>query len=385
MTETTRNHGSPVALSRRRLLRAGAAAGTAGAVAGVAAACGQAGTGSGQAATGTGQTPEPAAFRMPAEGEPHQRTVLAWPASERTWADLLPGVRADIAGVARAVAAHEPVTMLARPEQRAQAAEACGGGVEVLPMPVDDLWTRDTAPTYVIRAGQLVGVDLNFNGWGNKAPHPADGPLAGRLLEHQGLPRHRAALVAEGGALETDGAGTLLVTESSVVNDNRNPGASREQLERELKRLLGVNRVIWLAGVKGLDITDAHVDGLARFTDPGTVLLTAPVDPAARPMCEQARAVLTGANLRIVELPAPDPDTLGTPRGADFFGSYINYYVCNGAVIAPEFGDPPADDRAKGVLRELYPGRAVLGCPINSLAEGGGGIHCATQQIPRTP
>lgn len=293
-------------------------------------------------------------------------------------------MRNDIAGLVRAIAQFEPVVLLARPEEADDARRACGGSAEVLPLPVDDLWLRDTGPIFVRTESGLAGVDVRFNGWGDKQRHSDDGDVARRLLEHYGIPRIRAPLVTEGGALEVDGGGTLMATESSIVNDNRNPGLSRERLQQRLKDLLGVRKVIWFPGERGADITDSHVDGLARFTSPATVLVDKP-DSRNPEQYHQVRAILdeaedaAGRTPEVVDLPRPDP--IGR-RGDDFFASYINYYVANGAVIAPVFGDRAADDRAAGVLREMYPGREVVGVDINHVAEGGGGIHCATQQQP---
>ncbi len=355
-----------------------------------------AGPGTGAASTGTpattqvpaGETRVPAGETlMPAEETPHERTFMGWPSRYAPWGRDLPSVRSDIAGLARTIARFEPVVLLARPDEADDARRACGGAVEVLPVPVDDLWLRDTGPTFVRTESGLAGVDTRFNGWGGKQRHPADGEVARRLLQHYGIPRIPAPLVTEGGALEVDGDGTLLATESSIVNDNRNPGRSRAELESGLKAAFGARKVIWLPGVRGADITDSHVDGLVRCTSPATMLLDRP-GPEDSEQYHQARAVLTsttdaaGRKPEIVDLPRPDPGAIGR-HGKDFFGSYINYYVAGGAVIAPIFGDRAADDRAAGILRELYPGREVVGVRIEHIAEGGGGIHCATQQQPR--
>ncbi|MGW2628565.1 agmatine deiminase family protein [Streptomyces chattanoogensis] len=331
---------------------------------------------------------------MPAETAPHARTYLAWPPLGSVWGADTPAVQQDVARLARTIAGYEPVTLLAAPEEERRARRACGAGaangsgVEILPVPVDDLWVRDSGPVFVTGPGGVAGVDLGFNGWGGKQDHHRDGHVARRLLGHAGRPRVTAGIVGEGGALEADGEGTLLATESSLVNPNRNPGRSRDGIEDALRQALGVRTVIWLEGVRGEDITDCHIDALARFAEPGTVVLSRP-EPAAPPVWqrvyEQARAALeeatdaAGRRLRIVEL--PEASEAGH-RGPDFLGSYVNYYVTNGAVILPRFGDRTADDRAAGTLRELYPGREVRQVAVDTIAEGGGGIHCATQQEP---
>ncbi|MEC4015448.1 agmatine deiminase family protein [Streptomyces sp. H27-D2] len=332
--------------------------------------------------------------RFGAEWESHTRTFMCWPALERVWGEDLPVVRDDIARVARAVAEYEPVVMLAKPAQQAAAQRACGSQVEVIPIAVDDLWARDTVPVFVEESGELLGVDLNFSGWGDKQEHRDDARIGRAVLSKYGIARTQAPLVAEGGSFETDGAGTLLVTESSVVNKNRNPGKSRDRIEAELKSGLGVKKVIWLAGVRGQDITDAHVDSLVRFTAPGVVLLDqalpgTPVDVWSR-AADQARSVFKdatdarGKRLEVIDLPQPDFDEI-TGRGDDFVATYANFYVANGAVFMPRFGDTRADDRAKGILREHFPEREIVPVKIDTIASGGGGIHCSTHDQPGKP
>ncbi|NUS56212.1 MAG: agmatine deiminase family protein [Streptomycetaceae bacterium] len=346
---------------------------------------------SGGASTGSPGSP---GRRMGAEWGRHERTFMAWPASTGIWGEDLPAVREDIAGLARAVAAYEPVVVLASANQQAAAQRACGSDTEVVAIPVDDLWARDTVPVFVEDGGTVTGVDLDFNGWGNKQRHDNDARVAQTVLAHYGIDRSQAPLVAEGGSFETDGRGTLLVTESSVVNDNRNPGKSRQQIEDELKRTLGVTRVVWFAGVRGEDITDAHVDCLVRCAASGAVLLDTPfpggpADSWTR-AGDEARTVLEretdaqGKPFQIVDLPQPDPDLI-TGRGDAFVSSYANFYVANGALFMPRFGDKRADDRARQILRDHFPGREIVPVPIDAVASGGGGIHCATHDQPAAP
>ncbi|WP_234440806.1 agmatine deiminase family protein [Streptomyces rimosus] len=336
---------------------------------------------------------------MPAEWEPHARMYLAWPPYGSLWGDQAPAAQRDIARLACTLAEYEPVTLLVGPEEEVRARRACGVAVEVVPIPVDDLWIRDTGPVVVTPSGAPAdaacrGVDFHFNGWGGKQRHPDDGRVARRLLAHEGITRIDAAITAEGGSFETDGEGTLLVAESSLVNANRNPGLTRGRIEAELERVLGVRRVVWVAGVRGEDITDCHIDSIARFVAPGVVLLSRPwqgngpdvwtrVYEQARGVLEQARDA-RGRRLEIVEVPEPDPYAIGE-RGPEFLASYLNYCVANGVVVLPRFGDRRADDRAAGILRELHPGREIRQVAIDAVGEGGGGIHCATQQLPRVP
>ncbi|MET8749656.1 agmatine deiminase family protein [Streptomyces sp. NPDC004667] len=379
--------------TRRTVLRA--LAGIGAAIAG-ASACGPA-AGGAQAGAAGDSSPSPAAGakrRLGAEWESHTRTFMSWPALSSVWHEDLPYVREDIARIARAVGQYEAVVMMARPEQVDAAQRACGKDVEVIPLAVDDLWARDIVPVFVEQGGKVTGVDFNFNGWGNKQEHKNDGAVGRNLLPKYGIPRVQAPLVAEGGSFEPDGEGTLLITESSIVNDNRNKGKSRDTIEAELKQTLGLEKVIWLAGVRGEDITDAHVDSLVRFTAPGVVLLdrahpSTPPDSWSR-SADQAKSVLSratdarGRRFEIIDLPQPDLDRI-TGRGDDFVSTYANFYIANDAVFMPEFGDRQADDRARGILREHFPKRDVVAIPIDTIASGGGGIHCSTHDQPGKP
>ncbi|MEU8530327.1 agmatine deiminase family protein, partial [Streptomyces sp. NPDC048629] len=185
-----------------------------------------------------------------------------------------------------------------------------------------------------------------------------------------------------------------LITESSIVNDNRNRGKSQTQIETELKETLGIQKVIWLKGVRGEDITDAHVDSLVRFTAPGVILLDRafpgmPADSWSR-SSDQAKAVLSqatdahGRSFEVIDLPQPDPDRI-PGYSDDFLSTYANFYIANDAVIMPKFGDKKADDRARGILQEHFPKRDIVPVSIDTIATGGGGIHCATHDQPGEP
>ncbi|KJY16392.1 MULTISPECIES: agmatine deiminase family protein [Streptomyces] len=346
--------------------------------------------------------PGAATLRMPEESERHLRTYMAWPALTAVWGDRLDAVRGDIADVAYEISRFEPVVMLARPGQAADARYRCGRGarhaIDVIEIANDDLWIRDFGPTFVVGPGAVAGVDTNFNGWGKTGtayaqPFANDAAAAGILLDEYGVGRIRAGFVGEGGSLETDGEGTLLATVSSLVNPNRNPGMSREQVEQAVKSALGIDKVIWVPGLAGQDITDCHIDCLARFSSPGRVILDRPGAGADRKWVavhEETKRVLEsatdarGRRLAVTELPGPDRDRI-RGRGADFLSSYTNYYTANGAVIAPQFGDGRADGLAYAILQAAYPDRQVVQLAIDNIAAGGGGIHCATQSHPAVP
>ncbi|KAA8889689.1 agmatine deiminase family protein [Nocardia colli] len=335
---------------------------------------------------------------MPAEWAPHERTIMGWPSAEGGWgpaqsgADGVVVVRKEIAELARTIARFEPVVLCAMPDQVADAQRMCGTSVEVVPIPVDDLWARDTSPNFVTGPQGVTGIDFNFNAWGNRRDVVHDNRLSRRILERFGVRRVQAPIIAEGGALEVDGDGTLIATESSIVNDNRNFGRSRDQLEGLLRELLGVRKVIWLAGLRGKDSTDGHIDLISRFIEPGVVVVSHSPDGAPSdlwtPVWEESRRVLASASdaagrkLRVIDLYQADARKLGD-HGPDLRTSYVNYYVCNGAVIVPAFGDEPADERALATLRDLHPGREAVAVNIRNFAEGGGGIHCATMQQPK--
>ncbi|MFD4241024.1 agmatine deiminase family protein [Streptomyces sp. NPDC058525] len=381
--------------SRRTALRAFAGVG---ALALGASACGPGSSGrAASPASSTSASPvarTDADRRLGAEWESHTRTFMSWPALESVWEQDLRYVREDIARVARAIAEYEYVVVMARPDQQAAAQRACGSQVEVIPLAVDDLWARDTVPVFVEESGKVVGVDFNFNGWGNKQEHKNDALVGRTLLQKYAVPRVQAPLVSEGGSFETDGEGTLLITESSIVNANRNPGKSRDQIEAELKTLLGVEKVIWLAGVRGEDITDAHVDSLVRFTAPGVILLDrafpgTPADSWSR-SSDQAKSVLSkatdarGRGFEVIDLPQPDPARI-TGYSDEFLSTYANFYIANDSVFMPQFGDKKGDDRARGILREHFPKRDIVPVRIDTIATGGGGIHCATHDQPGKP
>ncbi|MFC9893624.1 agmatine/peptidylarginine deiminase [Nocardia sp. NPDC127579] len=328
---------------------------------------------------------------MPEEGQPHARTWMAFGADARIWgAELVPEVRRNLAAIATAIARFEPVSMLVRPGELELAHGLVGGAnVELVPAEIDDLWMRDTGPVFVRGASGRAGVDFNFNGWGDKQEHRRDAAVARIVTERAGVERLRTDLVLEGGALEVDGEGTALITESCVLNNNRNPGWTKRDVEAELAYLLGIERVIWLPGIAGEDITDGHTDFYARFAGPGVVVAGLDNDPDSfdYDVTRRHLDILGGATdargrrLRVEVLEGPST-VRETFAADDFAAGYINFYVCDGAVIAPEFGDPVTDPATRATLGRLFPGREIVQLNIDGIAAGGGGIHCTTQQEP---
>jgi agmatine deiminase len=332
-----------------------------------------------------------AAWRMPDEAEPHKRTWMAFGAHSAVWgARLLPTVRANLAAIASTIAEFEPVTMLVRRSELALARRLCSDKVELVVAELDDLWMRDTGPVFVKGSGgRRAAIDFNFNGWGRKQAHAADAGVAAFTARRAGVVSLRAPLVLEGGGIEVDGQGTAIITESCVLNDNRNPGVSKAEVERRLMPLLGLQKIIWLPGIRGRDITDGHTDFYARFAEPGVVVAHLDNDPASydhrvtQRHLEILKAATDTRGRRLEVITIEGAQQVRPAFESDSFAAgYVNFYVMNGGVIAPQFGDRSADDRARRTLEELFPRREVVTLDIDGIAAGGGGIHCATQQEP---
>ncbi|WP_455362322.1 agmatine deiminase family protein [Streptomyces sp. SYSU K21746] len=384
MNDHAANRPSGQGLGRREFL---AAAGLTAAGAALAAAEGRAG-----AASRVRRTASAGTFRAPIEDVRHTRTWMAWPDSTSIWRGKLSGVQADIALIARTIAKYEPVIMCANSGSAARARSMCGSAVTVISsIPVDDCWMRDTGPVFRTNgAGRLDAVGLNFNGWGNKQTHARDELVAERIAFYVGVPFTYADLVGEGGAIEQDGAGTLMATRSSLINRNRNPGMSQAQIEAAMRDAYGASKVIWFDGVYGQDITDDHVDATSRFLAPGKALVQMPLasdnDAYATDARRQYQILSTsttasGAPIAATRLQGPDYYKIRSTN-RNFLASYANYYLCNGAVISAHFGDTQADAAARATLARLYPDRRIEQLNIDRLGTGGGGIHCVTQQQP---
>jgi agmatine deiminase len=320
-------------------------------------------------------------LRMPAEWAPHERTVMCWPARQSLWGERFAQAQADYAEVANAVAAFEPVLMAADPRFAAEARRLCGEDVEVVELPLDDSWARDCGPIFVTGAdGERAGVQFGFNSWGEKfLPYDEDARFATRVLELLGEPRRDAThFVLEGGSVTVDGEGTLITTEQCLFEEHRNPALAREEIEAELRSQLGAERVVWLGlGLVEDHDTDGHVDNICAFVEPGKVVLQTVTDEANpnHAPCQDNLRRLRDAGLEVVELPwlpYVEPDVV-VP--------YTNFYICNGGLIVPTRGDE-TDAEALALLESLYPGREAVAVGGETLALGGGGVHCITQQVP---
>lgn len=326
-------------------------------------------------------------FRMPAEWMPHARCWMAWPCYEPTFVDL-PAARAAYAEVARTVARFEPVTMLANPQHADDARRLCGESVEVVSLEIDDSWARDTGPTYLVNGrGKLAGVDWLFNNYGEiDLDYDNDKLIARRVLERSKARRFEAPIILEGGAVHTDGEGTLLTTENVVLNPNRNPGLTKKDAEEVFRAYLGVEKVIWLDKALDVDDTDGHVDNLACFVRPGVVVALTAADPSDshhEPLRENLRRLAThqdaaGRALEIIEIEQPGWREFDGERVCP---SYVNFYIANGGIVLPVFDDP-ADHAAIETLERVFPERQVATVPGIDIVRGGGCVHCITQQEP---
>ena len=328
-------------------------------------------------------------FYMPAEWGPHDRCWMAWPCRQELWSERLDAARTAYAEVAMAIAEFEPVTMIANPENVAEASLRCGSSVACLPLAHDDSWMRDTGPSFLIDGrGEMAGVDWRFNAWGGKYDsYEKDSAVAAAMLEHLELTRYEAPIVLEGGSIHVDGEGTLITTEQCLLNPNRNPELDKDEIERLLNAHFGVEKVIWLGQGLEEDETDGHVDNLACFARPGVVLALSAEDredgnyDALRDNLIRLRAArdAKGRELEVIEVPQPE-------RGAGDDGrrlakSYINFYLANGAVVMPSFEDGK-DKAAKEIVSGCFPDRKVRQVPALDIVHGGGGIHCITLQQP---
>jgi agmatine deiminase len=355
-------------------------------------------------------TPAEDGFRMPGEFEPHAGCWMAWPERPDNWRLGAKPAQEAYAGVAEAIAVSEPVTMAVSDAQFENCRAMLSPAVRVVEVSSDDAWIRDHGPTFVVDgSGRRRGVDWRFNAWGGTEgglyfPWDRDERVAAKVLEIEEADRYRAPIVLEGGAIHVDGEGTVLTTEECLLNPNRNPELSRDQIERVLLDYLGAEKVIWLGAGVFADETDGHVDNLACFARPGVVLLTwgedadDPQQAISRDARERLEAATDarGRSLEVILLPSPGPlqisaeeaegvdtgeGTVPRRAGDRMAASYVNFYLANSRLVFPLL-DPRHDDEAAAILRRTFPDREVVGLPAREILLGGGNIHCITQQVP---
>lgn len=337
-------------------------------------------------------------WSMPAEWAVHAATWMVWPHNQALWESgwgvTLAQVQEDFARVVNAIARFEPVKLVVDPAALESARALCGANVELIPLAVNDSWCRDSGPSFIAHPQQgLAGVSWRFNAWGGKSAHDLDESLARRVLNSLDLECFGTPLANEGGAIHVDGDGTLITTESVLLNPNRNPGFCKAEIEEIFSRLLGVKKTIWLPGDPDhvtSDMTDGHVDGICAFARPGVLLVDATRDSDsvyAEVVRENRRALqlardARGRSFEMLEL-FEASEAVDT-QAEVFCASYTNFYIVNGAIIMPAYGIA-ADREAAEVLALAFPGREVVPVRINHLAHGGGGVHCITQQQPAWP
>lgn len=342
----------------------------------------------------------PARPRWPAEWEPHAATWLCWPKNPDTWPELIDRVEASFARMVEALVGGERVRILvddAPAEEHVRGVLGAHGvdpdrGIDYFHVPSDDAWVRDHGPVYVFdeSTGERWVLDFGFNAWGGKyPPWTRDAAVARRVAGLTGARRREVASILEAGSIEGDGQGTVLTTESCLLNPNRTPGAparTRADVEALLADALGSDRVVWLGdGIAG-DDTDGHVDDITRFVSPSTIVTA--VEPDAhdvnheplRANLERLRVLRdrAGRPYEIVELPMPAPVA---HDGTRLPASYANFYIANRVVLMPTF-EQAADARAAAILAACLPGREVVGIPSRELVAGLGAVHCLTQQEP---
>lgn len=339
------------------------------------------------------------AHRLLPEWHPQDAVQLTWPGADSDWAPLLERIEATLEAMVAAIARYQSV-LIAVPDAAtrthlARRFDCLGvdpGRLRLILAPADDTWARDHGPIAVADGETPRLLDYVFTGWGGKYEATRDNALTRHLAEAGAFasPITASDLVLEGGAIETDGQGTLLTTESCLLNPNRNPGLDREAMEARLRRELGITRVLWLAhGHLEGDDTDGHVDTLARFCDPATIAYVRCDDPAdphypalnAMEAELQALRRADGAPYRLVALPWPAP-CLDPEDGHRLPATYANFLIINGAVLVPTYGDA-ADTRALDALAGAFPDRDIIPIDCRSVIRQHGSLHCLTMQLPR--
>lgn len=335
---------------------------------------------------------------MPPEWHAHRRCWMAWPSNDDQWPCGLERASIAFAAITRAIARFEPVVVLVNPDQidaaklhlglsSSPASTVSAPGIQLMPMALNDSWMRDIGPTFVFSDGQLAGVDWGFNGWG-KFPHELDALVAKNVLAATGIKRIESPIINEGGGIHVDGQGSVLLTESVQLNPNRNPGFSKADIEAELCRQLGVQQCIWLPRGVVDDDTDGHIDELACFVAPGKILALISDDP------EDANYDILKINLDILQR-AKDVNgqpfevvTIRQPPARYLDGtrlsmSYINFYIANGGIVMPSYGEAEYDAEAKETMQRCFPEYEIIQVNCLDIVVGGGNIHCITQQEPQ--
>jgi agmatine deiminase len=339
-------------------------------------------------------TPEQLGYRMPAEFEPHEATWLAWPHNPETWPGRLKFIPPVWIQMIKPLHVHEKVHLCVNDASMEEEVKATlkrhdiGRNVFIHQIPTNDAWARDHGPIFVKRDEKLTILDFFFNSWGQKyGPWDLDDVVPQRVAEYLKMPCLQPGIVLEGGSIDVNGRGTLLTTEQCLLNKNRNPHLSKKEIEQYLSDYLGVMNILWLGdGIVG-DDTDGHIDDIARFVNPATVVTVVEEDPADenyKPLQDNLKRLQSmkdqdGRPLKIVTIPMPGPVVYQDQR---LPASYANFYIANGVVLVPTYNHPN-DQRALEILKGLFPKRRIVGINAVELVWGLGAFHCVTQQQPK--
>jgi agmatine deiminase len=344
-------------------------------------------------------TPYSLGFSMPAEWTPHESVWMAYPADNQEWLGHLAAVRSEFVAFIAMLSGFETVHLIVRDEETESDARAKLEGVNVVfhRFAHNDVWLRDCAPIFVTKGHQVAATDWEFNGWGMKFDAELDNQIPDFVANYLGTRAFKTGIVMEGGSLEVNGAGVALTTRQCLHSKFRNPKLSEAEIEHALRDYLGIQKVLWLEnGLEG-DHTDGHIDTITRFIDENTIITSVcedQSDPNFMTMRENLERLKTFTNLagrpfKILELPLPKTrlEHVGEiARAQGLLGerlppTYANFYIANGAVIVPTYGDEN-DDRALKILEPLFEGRVVIGLSSKAIIVGGGSFHCVTQQQP---
>ncbi len=357
-------------------------------------------------------TPKKDGFRMPGEFEEQKQIWILWPERNDIWHHEAVHAQKVFAEVANAIARFEEITVGVSPAHYESAMALLDKKVKVVQIAHDDSWARDVGPTFVVNdAGQIRGIDWKFNSWGGLEegayyPWDQDDKVASKMIEIEGFDRYRTEdYILEGGSIHVDGEGTLLTTKECLLNKNRNPHLSQAQIEAYLADYLNIEKIIWLDNGLFGDETDGHIDNICCIARPGEVILSWTDDPKSSnyDICRSAFEVLSrekdakGRSLIVHKLLLPQPVFLTEEEDATLTknesarrsgpneplpASYVNFLICNKAIIMPIFHDP-MDERAIKTLQEIFPDREIVTIYSREIILGGGNIHCITQQQPK--
>ncbi|HEV7166195.1 MAG TPA: agmatine deiminase family protein [Gammaproteobacteria bacterium] len=338
-------------------------------------------------------------YRLPPEWMPQSGIMLTWPRSDVEWNPDYASAERCHTAIATAISLKQPVIITCMDEAHAERirgyVKAAGGRPErlrIYPFPSNDAWARDHGPITVLKDGKLLLLDFIFNGWGTKYPHEEDNRLSRRLHKAGAFgdtPMESIELVLEGGSIEVDEEGTLLTTESCLLNPNRNPKLKRAEIEALLRKYLGIDRILWLKhGAIDGDDTDGHIDTLARLCDGRTIAYQACEDQSdphyagLKAMEAELRALRRKNGEPYTLIPLPWPQAVHDKTGRRLPATYANFLIMDGAVLVPTYNDP-ADAGALKALAGCFPGREIISVPCRSLIYQYGSLHCVTMQFPK--